>query len=426
MARVVVDDARGSAPAGGWIKLRLWLAFFLIAMSPGCWIPSLTNVMKAAGMADWVKLAFAVGPLAGILSPLWGGALADNRVAAQKLLGWIVLGGTGLLWLSFYALEAGWPGWLFIVVLAANSLVSAPIWSLMTSVSLAHLPTPERHFPIVRLGGTLGWIAGGLFVSYVLAADSSPTAGYAASAVRLLAGVVCLALPATPPRGSARSWRSLLGFDALRLLRQRDHAVFFLTTGLFSIPLMALFMYTPLQLKEFHDPNPTGTMVLGQVSEVIAMLVVGAVMVRARLKTILLLALGISALRFGMCGFSEIWGGRPLLMLGLLLHGVCYTFYFITAQIFLERRVDAAVRGQAQALMSLVSGGVGSLAGSFVVAAIYRATAGAGIAHGWLWFWCSLAAMIVLIGIGFLFFYRGGSAPSKVQPGAVPVTLESS
>jgi nucleoside transporter len=420
------EAGRGAAGAK-WIRVRLWLAFFFIAMSPGCWIPSLTNIMGLAGMAVWVPLAFAVGPLAGILSPLWAGALADNRIAGEKLLGWITLGGTFTLWLTFYSVERGWPAWVFLTLLAINSLISAPMWSLMTTVALANLPDPERQFPQVRLGGTLGWIAGGLMVSFALHADASPVAGYAASAVRVLAGLMCLALPTTPPRGNSRTWRTLFGFDALRLLKQRDHAVFFLTTGLFSMPLMALFMYTPEQLRHFGDQGATGTMVLGQVSEILAMLVIGMVMVRARVKTILLLALGLSAFRFALCGVSELWGGRPLLMAGLLMHGVCYTFYFITAQIFLDRRVDPGVRGQAQALMSLVAAGIGSLAGSFMVGAVHRVTVGAGLPYGWLWFWGSLATMIAAIGVIFAVFYKGAAAADAVPSVAAgaPVPLEN-
>jgi len=398
---------------------RLWVAFFLIGMVPGCWIPSLSNMLRAAEMGAWVPMAFLVGPLAAILSPLWGGALADNRVAAQKLLGWIMLGGAAVMWLAFYAVDVGWPPWVFIALLATSSLISAPMWSLMTTVCMANLSQPERQFPLVRVGGTVGWIAGGLLVSLVLAADASPVAGYTAVVIRLVGGVVCLMLPSTPPQGRSRSWRTLLGFDALRLMRERDHCVFFLTSMLISVPMMAFYMYTPVHLSVLGDERPTGTMAIAQISEIAAMLVIGSIMVRARVKTVLALALGLTSLRFAICAVADVVGGWPVLVAGLALHGVCYTFFFITAQIFLERRVEVVFRGQAQALLAFFTAGVGAVLGSLFVGLIHNLTVAREFANAWFWFWALLALLVGLITVFFLVYYRG--SPVKPEKGQLPV-----
>jgi len=418
---VSLSEPSSSPVMGNRVMGRLWAAFFLVGMVPGCWIPSLSNMLKAAEMGEWVPMAFLVGPLAAILSPLWGGALADNRVQAQKLLGWILLGGAAVMWFGFYAVDVGWPPWVFIGLLAMSSLISAPIWSLMTTVCMAHLPSPERQFPLVRVGGTVGWIAGGLLVSLVLEADASPVAGYTAVVLRLLAGVVCFLLPATPPRGTARSWRSLLGLEALRLMRHRDHCVFFLTSMLISIPMMAFYMYTPVHLVVLGDERATGTMAVAQLSEIAAMLVIGSVMVRARVKTVLALALGLTALRFGICAVADLVGGWPVLVAGLALHGVCYTFFFITAQIFLERRVDSMFRGQAQALLAFFTAGIGAVVGAVFVGWVYGMTVDREIIHAWFWFWAVLSVLVGMITVFFLMFYRGSLAvPEKGPIPAMP------
>lgn len=348
----------------------LWAVFFLHGMTPGLWFPALTNILTARDLAGWVPAVFVVPPVCALISPLVGGALADQRVAADRLFAWSSLICAGLLAAAFGCLSAGWhPGW-FVSLLGLYSLFSGPAWGLLATVSLTHLEHGERQFPLVRVGATLGWVAGGLMTSYVLQMDTSPAAGLVGAGVRLLAGLAAFQLPRTPPLGEGSSWRSRLGFDAFRLLRQRDQGVFFLVTMLFSIPLAAFYMYGPEFLHALGDTHPTGTMTIGQVLEVVAMLLVGTVMVKYRVKTVLLWALGLSVVRFGMSAVAGVNGVLAWHIAGIALHGVCYTFYFITAQVFLDRRVEPGLRGQAQGLLVMVSSGVGPLLGALLCGAL--------------------------------------------------------
>ncbi len=384
----------------------LWVVFFFHGMTPGFWFPALTNILSAQGLGGWVALAFAVAPMCALISPLVGGALADQRISADRLFAWTSLAAAGLLAAAFWTLDQGWHPWWFIGLLAAYSLTSGPSWGLLATISLTHLSHGERQFPLVRLGATFGWMGAGIMTSYLLKADASPVSGYAATVSRLLAGFCAFMLPHTPPLGRADSWKSLLGLQAFSLLKQRDHCVFFIVTGLFSIPLAAFYMYAPEQLKGLGDSRPTATMTIAQWSEIAALLLVGVVMSRYRLKVVLLWALGLSALRYGMSAFSGATGMISWHVAGIALHGVCYTFYFITAQVFLDRRVDPSIKGQAQGLLALVSGGLGPLAGALVCGWLRNHYVTNGT-DGWEWFWGVLAAMIGVCFLILALFYRG-------------------
>ena len=385
---------------------RLWIVFFLQGMTPGFWMPALTNILKAQGLGGWVALVFIVPPLVAMISPLIGGALADQRVAADRLFAWTSLMGSVALVAAFGSLHAGWNPWWFVTLLGCYSLVSGPGWGLVTTVALTHLDEGERTFPLVRLGATLGWMAAGVITSYVLRADTSPIVGYASGIARFAAGVMAFALPHTPPLGKAGSWKSRLGLDAFQLMKHRDHFVFFVVTAVYSIPLSAFYMYAPELLKALGDQHSTATMTLAQLTEIGAMLVVGSVMLRFRVKAVLLWSLGLSVVRFGMSAYAGASGLIGWHIGGIMLHGMCYTFYFITAQVFLDRRVEPGMRGQAQGLLALVTSGLGPLLGAMICGGLRNHWVTAD-GRGWMEFWSILAGVIALCFAVFAWFYQG-------------------
>jgi nucleoside transporter len=353
-----------------------------------------------------------VPPVCALISPLVGGALADQRMPADRLFAWSSLICSLVLVAAFGSLDADWhPAW-FVGLLGLYSLLSGPTWGLLATVSLTHLSHGERQFPLVRVGATIGWVVGGLATSYLLHADTSPLAGHASAVSRLISGVLAFWLPHTPPLGRGTSWKSRLGMDAFGLMKQRDHLVFFVVTAMFSVPISAFYMYGPEFLIVLGDKHPTGTMTIAQVLEVAGMLVVGAVMTRFRVKTVLLWALGLSVLRFAMSAQAGVGWGIGWHVAGVALHGVCYTFYFITAQVFLDRRVDPGLRGQAQGLLSMVSSGLGPLIGALVCGWL-RAHCVAADGSGWALFWSVLAAMIAGCFAVFALFYQGLRDPAR-------------
>ncbi|WP_265593904.1 MFS transporter [Haloferula sp. BvORR071] len=389
----------------------LWIAFFLWGMAPGYYTPAIPNILRAKELgSEWLSRAFLAGPVASMISPLIVGALADNRFSAQKVVGCSGIFGAVCLAAAFSVLDRGGNPWTFIILLACGSIVSAPMSSMLASIAMAHLKDGEREFPIVRLGGTLGWMAAGYITSYVIFADASPKAGYAAAITRCACGVFAFFLPDTPPLGRSRSWRTLLGLDAFRLLKERDHLVFFSVTMLLSIPLAAFFMHTPMHLSDLGNKTPTATMTIGQISEIAAMLLMTVVMTRFRVKTVLMVALILSALRYALFGVAGITNSSPWLIGGIALHGLCYTLYFITGQLFLDRRVEPGMRTQAQGLLSLVSNGVGSVIGTLLSVKLYDFTVGA--QHGgWSTYWWIQCACIAICVPILAIFYHGIAAP---------------
>lgn len=393
----------------------IWVVFFFQGMALGSWLPALTNMFASLGLSAWVPMAFMIPPLCAMISPVIGGALADQKVAADRLYAWASLVSALLLALSFWCLDVGLHPLWFMAVLLVNALVSAPTWGLLSTVSLRHLDPPEQRFPLVRVGATIGWIVGGLVVSYGLRADASPVAGYAAAVWRLLSALVAFGLPHTPPLGVVRDWRSRLGLDAFSLLKQRDHMVFFLVTGLYSIPISAFYMYGPEFLAVLGDRHPAGTMTVAQVLEIVSMLVLGSLLARHSVKAVLLWALGLSVLRFGMSAQAGVDGQLWWHIGGLALHGVCYTLYFITAQIFLDRRVEVGLKGQAQGLLMMVAGGVGPLLGSWFCGWLReRVVSDAG--DGWPLYWGILSGMIAFCTVIFALLYKGLGRPQRARP----------
>jgi nucleoside transporter len=391
----------------------LWIAFFLWGMAPGYYTPAIPNILKAKGLgSEWLSLAFLAGPVASMISPLIIGALADNRFSAQRVVGFCGIISSCFLASAFAVLDRNGPPAFFISLLACSSIVAAPMASMLATIAMAHLRSGEEEFPIVRLGGTLGWMAAGYITSFIIFADASPKAGYAAAITRCVCGISSFFLSNTPPLGNSRSLRTLFGLDAFRLLKERDHLVFFSVTTLLSIPLAAFFMHTPMHLFALGNDKPTATMTIGQISEIVAMLLMSVVMNRFRVKTVLMFALGLSALRYGLFAVAGMSGASGWLIAGISLHGLCYTLYFITGQLFLDRRVDPGMRTQAQGLLSLASNGVGSVIGTLLAVRLHDFTIGSNNGDWATYWWIQCACIAVCIPV-LAIFYQGVAASNR-------------
>lgn len=384
----------------------LCFVFFFHGMGPGFWIPALTNILQAEGLGGWIPVAFAVVPICSLVSPVVGGAIADERMSAQRLFGWCSIISGVLLALAFGALHIGLDPWWFIAGLALYAIASGPTWGLLATIGLTNLPDSDRQYPLARLAATLGWIAAGFVTSYILRADASPVTAYAAGAARVASGLGGYFLPNTPPLGLGKSWRAALGLGGFVLFKTRDHAVLFLVTGLYSIPLVAFYMYSPELFRALGDQTPAASMTVGQWSEVITMVFLGVMMVRYRLKTLLLWGLGLSAVRFGLSGYAGHTGEVFWHFTGVALHGVCFTLYFVTAQVYLNRRVEVELRSQAQGLLGLMQSGLGPLIGAFFCGWLREVLVDAS-GQGWDTFWWVLAGIIALCTIAFAWLYKG-------------------
>ncbi len=380
--------------------------FFLLASAPGFWFPALANILIKNDL-EWTKAtAFMIPAIAGMLSPLVMGAQVDKRFEAQKVLGWIMFLGSGFLFLAFHAIEQGWGGWWFLTFLSINALISAPAWSVLNTITLSSLENPEKSFGCFRVWGTIGWAVAGVIVSW-LAFDFSPKAGKVAAFVRLAAGVACFMLPVTKPKGEkSKVWWENLGLGAIGLLKDRDLFYYFLSALLFSIPLGAFYLHTPEHLKELGVVATSRTMTSAQVVETIAMLFMGLIITKYRVKTVLMVAIICGVLRYWLYAFDSVmW-----MVIGIGLHGICWTLYFEAGRVFVHRRVDEGMRGQAQALLGFVSGGLGGVLGVLVVDLLHGLIVGS---FGWSAYWMTLTGMNVVALCIFAVGYRGIDARSS-------------
>lgn len=363
--------------SGGINRGKAWIGvvFFVMAFIPGLWFTALPNILAANGIEEFLPLTIACITGFGLVAPLFIGALADNRLSGEKVLGVLSILGAGFLFFAFYSLDQGFSKWLFLFCISMNALVSGPMWSLLAAIALAHSPTPEKTFPLLRVWGTVGWMVAGLITSFWLQADENPLGGMVAGGLRLVLGILCIfCLPRTPPKGKSHSktWKERLGLGALGTLNSRSDRVFLLSAFLFGVVLTAFMMYAPRHLEHMGATHITALMTIGQVSEIPAILLVGVIAIRFRFKHILLVALACAAIRYTLFASAEFTGSIPILLIGIFMHGLVYTLFFVTSQFFIERRVPSAIRNQSQTFFGLLSGGMGSLVGSQLSGVAYR------------------------------------------------------
>ncbi len=371
----------------------------------GMWTVPLGNVMAAYGMGSLLPWVLATGGISAFISPLMVGALADQRVPPTRILRWLSVMTAAMLALLSRSIEAGWSTAAVLACAMGMALVASPMWSLVTSVVLSQLARPGSQFGPVRAWATIGWMAGGWIVSYVLRADSSVLGGYTAAGCWLAVGIYSWTLPETPPpdAGAARTWRQILGLDALDLLKDRNHRMVFVTAALYTIPLAAFYPYCVLHLKDMGLPGPAGLMSLGQITEVLVMLVLAGLMTRYRLKWVFL-----SGIAFGLVRYLLFVLDQPgWILTGIVLHGLAYTLYFITTQIYLEDRIAPVLRARAQALLTLLTSGVGNLLGFLGSGWWFAQCGGENTAADWPAFWGGLAVVTGVVFVFFAVFYRG-------------------
>jgi MFS family permease len=264
---------------------------------------------------------------------------------------------------------------------------------------------------------TLGWMAGCVLVS-LFRADNSARAEFIGATLWLFSAGVTFFLPSHEQvkLPTASNWRQRFGLDALTLLKHRDHRVVFITTALFCIPLAGFYPYAPRHLRDLGFAHTSAWMSIAQVTEIISMLSLGMLLTTWRLKWIFAAGLSFGILRFAFSAMN----GKASLLTGIVLHGFSFALVFITAQIYLEQRIENAWRARAQALLTLMNSGVGNLIGYLVNGWWFdwcEKRAGA----NWTWFWLGLTVVVILVMGYFLAAYRGkgvGLHPAK-EPGRI-------
>ena len=396
------------------MRLRLSVLMFLEFFVWGGWFVTLGSYLAQSLSASGVQLgaAYSTQSWGAIIAPFIVGLIADRYFNAERVLAVLHLaGGTLLLALARVTTFTA-----FLPVLFAYMALYMPTLALANSISFRQLKDPAREFGPLRVWGTIGWIAAGVAISYVFNWDS-PTS-LARGALRntftmcgcasLLLGLYSFTLPKTPPaaKGQAhKRLRDVLGADALGLLAERNFLIFFLASILICIPLAFYYQHANQFLTELKVANATGKQTLGQMSEVLFMLALPVFLGRFGIKLTLLAGMLAWAVRYVLFAFGNAGSLVSLLLIGIALHGVCYDFFFVSGQIYIDSKAGPAVKSAAQGLITLATYGLGMLVG-FSVAGwltdLYALPGG----HDWGRIWLYPAAFAVVILALFAVLFR--------------------
>lgn len=386
-------------------KIIITLSFmmFLQYYIWGSWYVTMgtfmTEFLKSTGLQ--IGAAYSALAIATMISPFFIGRVADRFFAAQRLMGLLhILGGL----LLFLASKVDHNGPFYWVILL-YSLAYMPTIALSNSVAFRQMTDPGKQFPMVRVFGTVGWVVAGFMIA-LLGIEKTPLTFYMAGIVSVALGLFSFTLPDTPPLAKTRSSaKAILGIDALMLFRERPYLIFFIAAIFVCIPLSFYFGFANLYLNQSGMQNTAGKMVMGQISEALFILAIPFLFNRIGVKKMLLIGMTAWILRYLCFAFGNIDANLWMLYAGIILHGVCYDFFFVTGYMYTEKKSNERIKNTAQGLFTFVTYGLGMFIGTWFsgfVTTYYSVNN----VYQWRNIWFIPAYIAVAVLICFILFFK--------------------
>jgi nucleoside transporter len=403
------------------MRTRLSAMMFLEYFIWGAWYVTLGTWLAGPLHFTGQQIGLAAGATAvgAIIAPFFVGLIADRLFATQKVLALLhVLGATLLLVASLQDSFA-----VFYSLILLYCLCFMPTLALTNSLAFRQMQDPKEEFGAIRVLGSLGWIIAGLLIGTLkLEATALPMRLAALSS--LIMGIYCLTLPPTPPLGSRTdrlSMSNIFPREAVALLKDRSMLIFVIASFFICIPLQFYYAFTNLFLNQVGVVNAAGKMTGGQMSELLCMVLIPWFFRRLGVKYMLVAGMAAWVIRSLFFAFGNVSDGMWMLWGGILLHGICYDFFFVTGQIYIDQKADAGLRAAAQGLITFITYGLGMFVGSwlsgFVVGHYTLAVAEGTVTYQWksIWLFSAIVSALVL-----LFFLLTFSEKERISRVALP------
>lgn len=396
------------------VRLQLSLMMFLEFFVWGSWYVTmgiyLPNTLGSDGAE--IAMAYSTQSWGAILAPFIIGLIADRFFNAERILGVLHLLGAVLMYLLYQTTDFT----LFFPYLLAYMILYMSSLALVNSVSFNQMKNPAKEFAQVRVFGTIGWIAAGLLISYLnwdsqegISEGILRNTFLMAAISSALLGVFCFTLPKTPPRMDKTkkvSISDILGLEALGLLKDRNFLIFFMASVLICIPLAFYYQHAGQFLGEIGVANPAGKMTIGQISEILFMLLLPFFFKKYGFKKTMLVAMLAWAVRYVLFAYGNPGELAFLLLLGIALHGICYDFFFVSGQIYTDSKAGTHIKSAAQGLITLATYGLGMLVGFWIAGKITDTYISVEGAHAWEIIWLYPAAFALLVFFLFFIFFK--------------------
>ncbi|WP_256001847.1 nucleoside permease [Pedobacter deserti] len=388
-------------------RIKLSTMMFLEFFIWGSWFVTMGTYLGknlSSGGVD-IGSAYSTQSLGAIIAPFIIGLIADKFFAAQRILGVLHLIGAALLWFAADALDFD----SFFPFILGYMIAYMPTLALVNSISFKQMTDPGKEFPSIRVFGTIGWIVAGLTIGWLnWEQDGNLVLTFKMAAIAsLILGLFSFVLPHTPPvkKGEKTSFGDIIGLDAIGLLKNRSFLIFFLSSVAICVPLAFYYNFTNPFLNEVGMKGAAGVQSLGQVSETLFMLLMPLFFVRLGVKKMLAIGMIAWVVRYLFFAFGNADANYWMLIGGIVLHGICYDFFFVTGQIYTDRLAGDRFKSAAQGFITLATYGVGMLIGSIISGMVVDDHV-VGSGHDWYSIWIVPASISAGVALLFLLLFK--------------------